>query len=220
MSNTLYLASQSIARHRLLTQAQIPYVVIPINVCEEEAVVSGSVYDQVKALAEYKHSGIDVAAVAKKHDRDKPLFFLASDTLIYGQDSKTLYGKPRDGEHARDMLREIAQQEIVIATGMCLSVYVHTNGTWDRTAYEVWDARAGARFAVDEQSLDTYMNACPAAMYACGATVIEEIGIRYFESLDGSFTGALGLDLFALCKVLKKYSFWSQVKPGMTQPSP
>lgn len=207
LGNTLYLASQSIARHRLLTQAQIPYVIVSTSVCEEEAQVSGSVYEQVQALAEYKHTGIDVEAVAKKHGTDTPLFFLTADTLIYGQDSKTLYGKPRDRAHAVEMLHEIADQDIVIATGMCLSVYTYEGDQWKCSAYEVWDARANARFAVDAAGMDQYLDECPAAMYACGATVIEEIGIRYFESLDGSFTGALGLDLFTLCKLLERHQF-------------
>lgn len=213
MSNILYLGSQSSARHILLHQAAIPFLVIPITVVEEEAEVTGTVEQQVEALAAYKHSGIDVAAVVAQHkpSYDKPLFFLTADTLIAGRDNGRLYGKPRDRAHAAEMVREIAQQDVDVVTGMCLSVYRYDQSTkeWKQHAYETWHAGAICRFAVDDDMVEEYLDNCPAAMLACGATVIEEIGIRYFATINGSYTGTLGIDLYSLNKQLRNHGFWS-----------
>ena len=212
VNNTLYLASQSSARHRLLTQAKIPFLVVPTGVVEEEAEVSGSVHEQVCALADYKHSGIDVAAVTALHQPDKarPLFFLSADTLIAGVNNGALYGKPRNREHAAKMLGEIAQQEIDVVTGMALSVWQYSSTThrWENMHNETWHAGARARFSIEDDMIDEYFAACPFAMFACGATVVEEIGIRGFSDLNGSYSGALGIDIYGLYQRLKKHGFW------------
>lgn len=212
MSSVLYLGSQSSARHILLRQAAIPFVVVPLTVQEEDATVSGSVAEQVEALAAYKHSGLDLDALVAAHqpDKNQPLFFLTADTLIAGGENNCIYGKPQNKDHAAQMIREIAAQEIDIVTGMCLSIYRYNQSErrWTQDVHELWHAGARAVFAVDEDMIETYLASCPAAMLACGATVIEEIGIRYFRSINGSYTGALGIDLFTLNQRLKKFGFF------------
>ena len=97
--NVLYVGSQSQARHALLKQAQIPFKVVELSVCEEDAEVSGNLQQQVRALAQYKHIGIDVPALITAHEESKkPIFLLTADTLIAGCNDGLLYGKPRD-EH-------------------------------------------------------------------------------------------------------------------------
>ena len=212
MNNTLYLASQSSARHKLLTQAKIPFIVVPTTVCEEEAEVSGTVHEQVQALAEYKHDGIDVPAIVAHHSPDKarPLFFVSGDTLIAGVENGRLYGKPRNRAHAIEMIREIAQQQVDVVTGMCLSVWQYnpTTQQWQQSLRETWQAGARATFIIEDDMIDEYLSACPAAMLACGATVVEEIGIRGFSEMSGSYSGTLGIDIFGLYRRLKKHGFW------------
>lgn len=209
--NTLYLGSQSVARHTLLRQAHIPFTIIPVSVCEEEHVVTGTVQEQVSALAEFKHTGIEVANVVAEYQPpiDTPLFFLTADSLIQGCDNKRIYGKPRDRAHAVEMIREIATQEIIISTGMCLSVWHYNEAqAWHCAAHEVWHADAYSGFRVSGDDIDEYLEKCPTAMLACGATVIEEIGIRSFTHLKGSYTGALGIDLYTLHQQLKRFGFY------------
>jgi len=209
-NNILYVGSQSQARHALLKQAGIPFKVVELSVCEEDAEVSGPVQEQVTALAQYKHIGIDVPALILAHEESKkPIFLLTADTLIAGCRDGQLYGKPRDKDHARQMLTELSAQEIIVATGMCFSVwrYHEEEEGWFNPIFETWTAEASAEFYVPESEIEAYLAACPAAMKACAATAVEGPGISYFKSMNGSYTGVLGLDMYELRKKLTAAGF-------------
>ena len=209
--NRLYCASQSQARHELLQHGQIPFVVIKTSVVEEEAEVSGTVQEQVTALAEYKHSGIEVADIVLKQTKSKGrLYFVTADTLIAGTHDGIVYGKTANRQHALAMIYQISRQEIIIATGMCLSVwdYDTETGLCERVAYETWVAQARAEYIVPDDEREYYLDACPIAMKGCGAAVIDGIGITYFKSIYGSYTGALGLDMYELSRRLTNYGFF------------
>lgn len=209
-NNVLYCASQSQARHALLKQAGIPFKVIDINVCEDDADAVGSVQEQVKKIAQYKHIGIDVPALILAHEESKkPIYLLTADTMIAGLRDGQLYGKPRDKAHAIDMLTKISQQEIVVATGMCLSIwkYHEEEEGWYNPVFESWVAQATAEFYVPTHEIEEYLNACPVAMAACAATAVEGLGIAYFKAMNGSYTGVLGLDMYELRKLLTTHGF-------------
>jgi predicted house-cleaning NTP pyrophosphatase (Maf/HAM1 superfamily) len=209
--NFLYCASQSQARHALLQRSEIPFIVIGITVREEDAQVSGTVQEQVAAIAEYKHSGIDVAAVVRQQTAQTGrLYFLTADTLIAGVDTGMIYGKPRSHAHAIEMVQQISRQEIIVATGMCLSVweYDQITGRCDQLSSETWVADALAEFSVPDSEIEHYLSACPVAMQGCGATVVDGIGILYFKSIRGSYSGTLGLDMFGLRLRLNRQGFY------------
>jgi septum formation protein len=202
----LYLGSQSAARHELLRHAQIPFEIVTISVVEEEAEVAGDVYARVKALSEYKHSGVDHAAILARHEGSSPAFFLTADTLISGVLDGVVYGKPKDHADAKKMLASIGSQEIIIATGMTLAVWHNDGGQWLERVRDTWTASAIAQFSVPSSDVDEYLAACPGALYACGASVIEAHGIRYFKTLSGSYSGALGLDVAGLYERMNAYA--------------
>ena len=208
----IYCASQSQARHDLLRHAKIPFVVVDIAVNEEDAVVSGTVQEQVAALAQYKHTGIQVSLIARRESITQGrLYFVTADTLIAGVTNGKIYGKPRNRAHAIEMVAQISSQEIIVATGMCLSVWEYdaVRGEWCCVANDTWVADARAEFFVPEGEIEQYLDACPIAMKGCGATVIDGIGISYFKSIHGSYTGTLGLDMFGLHTRLVAYGFYA-----------
>jgi predicted house-cleaning NTP pyrophosphatase (Maf/HAM1 superfamily) len=209
--NFLYCASQSQARHALLQRSEIPFIVIGITVREEDAQVSGTVQEQVAAIAQYKHTGIDVAAVVRQQTAQTGrLYFLTADTLIAGVENGMIYGKPRSYAHAIEMVQQISRQEIIVATGMCLSVweYDKMTGQCDQLSSETWVADALAEFSVPDAEITHYLASCPVAMQGCGATVVDGIGILYFKSIRGSYSGTLGLDMFGLRLRLQRQGFY------------
>jgi septum formation protein len=212
--NFLYCASQSQARHALLQRSEIPFMVIGITVREEDALVSGTVQEQVAALAQYKHSGIDVGAVMRMQTaQNGRLYFITADTLIAGVENGIIYGKPRSYSHAVEMVQQISRQEIIVATGMCLSVwqYDKMTGEYGVLSQETWVADALAEFSVPDGEIDHYLSSCPVAMQGCGATVVDGRGILYFKSIRGSYSGTLGLDMFGLRLRLARHGFYASM---------
>ena len=208
--SVLYCASQSAARHALLQQAEIAFKVIPIDVCEEDAEVEGSVQEQVMKLAQYKHIGINVPAIIEAHEESKaPIYLLTADTLIAGLTDGVIYGKPQDRGDAAQMIKAISRQDIVVATGMCFSVWLYhpEEEGWYNPVFETWSVDAKAEFFVPDDEIEHYFDRCPMALKGCGATAVDGVGITYFKSLHGSYTGALGLDMFSLRQLLKKHGF-------------
>ena len=206
----LYCGSQSHSRQGLLKQAEIPFKVVALSVDEADAEPTGDITEQVSFLAKYKHIGIDVPALIVAHEESKaPLYLLTADTMIKGVTDGVLYGKPRDLPHAAQMLKALASQEIIVATGMCLSVWKYhaEEEGWYNAAYETWVCQSRAEFIVPEEAIDDYLAHCPWALHACAATAVEGHGQRYFKSLHGSYTGALGLDIFSLWQRLKAHGF-------------
>ncbi len=206
----LYCASQSAARHALLQQAEIAFKVIPIEVCEEDADVSGTVQEQVMKLAQYKHIGINVPALIEAHEHTKdPIYLLTADTLIAGLSDGKIYGKPADRVAAAEMIKAISRQDIIVATGMCVSVWLYhpEEEGWYNPVFETWSVDARAEFFVPDDEIEHYFDRCPMALKGCGATAVDGVGITYFKSLNGSYTGALGLDMFSLRQLLKKHHF-------------
>lgn len=208
--NILYCGSQSSSRQELLKQAGIPFKVVALSVEESEAEPTGTLADQVLFLAKYKHIGVDVPGLILAHEESKsPIYILTADTMIQGVADGVIYGKPQDVVHAAAMLRAVARQEIRIVTGMCLSVWkyhVEEEG-WYNATYDAWVSESNASFIVPDTAIDEYLAECPWALRACAGTAVEGRGQRYFKSLHGSYTGALGLDIFSLWQRLQAQGF-------------
>jgi len=212
--NLLYCASQSYARHELLTQAQIPFKVISISVEEEDAQPEGSVEQQVEFLAKFKHIGVDVPALIEAHEESKkPIYILTADTLIAGSVDGILYGKPKDYDDARAMLRAVSSQDIIVATGMCFSVWQYhaEEEGWYNPIFTSWACKNVARYSIPDDEIEAYLARCPVALKACASTAIEGIGSRYFHSLKGSYSSVVGLDIPGLHKRLKESGFYKPV---------
>jgi len=206
----LYCASQSSTRHTLLRDAGISFKVIPISVDEEDADATGSASQRAVQIAQYKHIGIDVPALIAAHEESKEAIFLLSvDTIIQGLADGQQFTKPTSREHAIAMLRAISSQETLVATGMCLSVWQYNEQEegWYSAAFEAWVCETRIIFSVPDNEIDWYFEHHPIAFKACGATAGEGRGALYFKHINGSYSGALGLDLYSLRERLLKYGF-------------
>lgn len=201
----IYLASQSASRQQLLRQADIPFTVLAIT-CDEEAVpVSTDVSAYVCAVARAKLAVVPaIARIVPSVDTQERVVIVTADTMIVTAHSRQLFGKPRDVEHAKQMLSVMQRESIEIITGMCVQAYGYRAGQWHKTFYEEHVSLSQADFCVPTAMFDTYLAREPHAMSACGGAVIEGIGSRYLQSINGSLSGTLGLDIPALCEILNR----------------
>ena len=62
-------------------------------------------------------------------------------------------------------------------------------------------------FYVDKDSVELYFQQIPQAPICAGAGVIEEHGLTYLKSINGSFSGVMGLPLYEVRQALKELKF-------------
>lgn len=209
--SVLYCGTQSTTRHNLLRLAEIPFKVVELSVCEEDALVRGTTAaERAMEIAQYKHIGLDVPALILAHEESKePIFLLTADTVIQGVVDGYFFAKPESLEQARELIQKISSQEIIVATGMSLSVWQYhpEEEGWYNSFHETWVSEIHAQFNVPSDEVEYYFARHPIALRACGAAAGEDFGMRYFKSLNGSYSGALGLDIYSLYHRLKKLGF-------------
>ncbi|MGB9689039.1 nucleoside triphosphate pyrophosphatase [Thermogutta sp.] len=110
----LVLASQSPRRRELLEQLRIPFRVVPPDDSAECGICSGENPAQFAARMAFQKA----RNVAEKVGRG---LILACDTVVECRGQ--LVGKPRDVDHAREILRLLRGNEHRVFTGVCLWDY-------------------------------------------------------------------------------------------------
>lgn len=205
MNNILYLGSQSSSRHKLLQDAQVPFVVLGHTSDEVVNVHGLSFHEHVLAVARGKMKTLmlpDPTTVTSEY-----IFVLTADTLIRLSQTGTILGKPKDRVHAREMLEAESLEPLEIVTGCCLDKLQNVNGTWVVREQKHWVTAATAEFAVPSNEIETYLDKQPIALLCCGAGMVEGFGAQYLKSINGSYSSVIGLPLFELQSALKSLGF-------------
>lgn len=204
--NFLYLASQSKTRQQLLEIADIPFKLIS-HKSDERVSDSGLSFEQyVLAIAQEKMQEI-IYPPKSEIEFNKPYFFLTSDTLVRGLSSSEVFGKPKDLQDAKRMLRALRDQTILVATACCLEKKIFDGKEWKNIDQKHWVVTATAEYCVDEESLDKYLEKVPSALSIASGATIEGYGHNFVKTIDGSYSAALGLPIFELRQILKKMNF-------------
>ncbi|NTV88960.1 MAG: septum formation inhibitor Maf [Clostridiales bacterium] len=186
----IILASSSPRRTDLLAQAGIPHRVSPGTLVEEEVELDGNPEENAIRLAYLKAA--DVAAGLMSG------LVLGADTVVVLDG--TVYGKPKNGEAAFDMLSKLSGRSHSVITGIAL--YNAADGSC-KTAHEV----TTVRFAkLSEKEIRAYM-ATGEPFDKAGAYAIQGKGALLVESVEGSFDNVVGLPLMALRKLLMESGF-------------
>ena len=228
--DTLYLGSQSQPRQELLKLAGIKFKVLEHKSSECVIEPSDDFEKYVIAIACDKMSHLDFTHLDVKHldakhfaghqdaehYRSSKIFVLTADTLIKTDKTNQILGKPKNLEHAKEMLRSIREQSVTVLTGCCLQTvilnsfqdpWINKSCNWTIEKRECWATGAQVEFCVDEDSLDFYFAKEPWALHACGGGVIEGVGQAFLKRVNGSYTSVLGLPLFELRQKLRELNF-------------
>lgn len=176
----LVLASASPRRSRLLGEAGIAFEVVPADI-DEHPVAGESPVEMAERLAREK-----ALAVAARLADGPPRAVLAADTIVVLGD--LVLGKPRDPDHAVELLSSLVGRTHEVVTGVALA---HT-GTTDTRSLHV-SSRVRMRPAeVDE--IRTYV-ATGEPLDKAGAYALQGEGRRFVEQVDGSETNVIGLPM-------------------------
>lgn len=203
--NKLYLASKSFSRKYLLQEARIPFIVIEQDADETSCDWTLPIDQLVTAIAAAKMEHAVMPAGAE----GDVAFVLSADTLC--QDSTgMIHGKPINYEDAVDKLR-LLRQGSFIYTGFCLDKKVYEQGTWRVIKRHQQVVKSSCLFIVPECDIESYFKEHPIALKAAGALAIEQYGLRYLKSIEGSYTNIIGLPIYEVQALLQAWDFFAAV---------
>lgn len=184
----IILASASPRRRELLSQAAIPFDVMPAEVDEENAEISGTPEQKAEQLAFMK-----AMAVAERTEKG---LVIGADTIVVC--GKEVFGKPVDRADARRMLERLSGREHLVITG--IAVLDAASGT-ARIDHEVTRVRfsqlAGSEIEAYIDSKEPFDKAGSYAVQGRGALMV--------EGIEGCYSNVVGLPLRKLYCILKEF---------------
>lgn len=198
----LYLASKSLSRQKLLSEAQIPFVVVSQNADEAQCDWGLSLERVVLSIARYKMAHAIIPA-GKEGDI---CFVLTADTLSQDLDG-TINGKPADRAQAVAMIKR-AREGSRLATAFCLDRKVYRGGSWiiDKRIEQCITAQY--IFDIPDRWTDVYLNVT-SALSASNAIVVDDFGAQFLKTVDGSYSTIIGLPMAQVRQALEDLEFFT-----------
>lgn len=182
----LVLASASPRRRELLAQAGVSFEVATPTLPELDDVMAQlPPARQAEALAYFKARTV--------HDRDPTGWVLGADTIVAA--GGRVLGKPRDRQHAREILHQLVGTRHAVITGLALLGPTGRSIASDTTFVTLRK--------LSEPEITEYLDSGQWAGKA-GAYGIQEIGDRFVEKVEGSFSNVMGLPLELLERMLRQ----------------
>jgi len=174
----IYLASNSPRRRELLTQIEVDFTVLSVDV-DESRFDNESAVDYVQRVAIAKaQAGWDSLSDTEK----KPV--LGSDTSVVL--AGDVLGKPRDDEHAREMMQRLSGQQHQVMTVVAI---VTAEKTW--LELNTSNVTFATLTPVD---IDWYVSTNEGIDKA-GGYAVQGLAALFIEQIEGSYSGIMGLPL-------------------------
>ena len=191
----LYLASQSPRRRQLLDQLGVSHQLLLPDADEDaEALEATRIgeppreYVQRVTLAKWQAASerLRRRAAAEPNWPQAPI--LCADTTV-ALDGDIL-GKPADADEARQMLQRLSARTHEVLTAVCVQGHMRLSVSW-----VVWRE-------LEAQEIDRYV-ASGEPMGKAGAYAIQGRSGAWCQSIQGSYSGIMGLPLFETAELLK-----------------
>ncbi len=189
----IYLASQSPRRRQLLEQVCVRFERLPIEI-DETPLEHEPPLDYVERVA-----GDKARAAVPIREHDLPV--LAADTAVVCDSD--IFGKPRDQQHAAQMLRRLSGRTHEVMTAVAIA---------DSERFVSTTQISEVTFAdLDEQTISAYWATGEPADKA-GAYGCQGMAASFISSIKGSFYGVMGLPLFDTLGLLREFgvAVWPQ----------
>lgn len=182
----LILGSASPRRKELLAWLGVPFEVVPSNAKEESSKESAA--DYVLDLAQLKARDVYENLSAKEG-----AIVLGSDTVVALENR--IMEKPRDREHAKEMLKSLSGKWHDVYTAVCL---VHKN--LEKSFYE----KTSVKFEeIDEKTLEIYLDSGE-SLDKAGAYGIQGAALAFISEVRGSYSSVVGLPTSRVLKELRE----------------
>jgi septum formation protein len=177
------LASASPRRRELLTQIGVPHVVTVADIDESER------------PGEYAHEYVKRMAIEKASaiwSRDPGLPVLAADTTVVLDG--VMFGKPRDRAHALEMLARLSGRTHEVLTAVALATSAGVELRLSTSSVRM-------RTLTESECIAYWESGEPRDK--AGAYAIQGLGAVFIESINGSYSGVMGLPLYETAELLR-----------------
>lgn len=203
-SDILYLASNSLGRQRLLKQAGVNFIQLA-HTSDENLIYDNLAFPQyVLTIARHKMSNI---CLPKLEDVEKNyIFVLTADTLVRDPRHDRIFAKPKDMKEALEMLSKEREGPVEVVSAFCLARYQKAT-TWLQENLIEEISTSKVEFYVDKNREESYFKTYPFVLGCAGAGSIEAFGGAFLKSIEGSYSGVIGLPLYEFLQALKRINF-------------
>ena len=186
----IILASQSPRRKELLSLI-VPKFEIMVSNQEETLNDKLSVEEQVTEIAYTKAKN-----VFDRTEGDR--IVIGSDTIV--TKNGKIYGKPKNRDHAKEMIKELITENKMhkIITGLC--VFVEKEGRLKE--YKTYDEVKVYLKDITDEEIEKWLNTGNAMDKAAAYGIQNEFCV-YVEKIEGNYTSALGLPTHKLYDIIK-----------------
>ncbi len=189
VTQRIILASGSPRRRELLDQIGLEFEVIP-STAAEDVLPEETPEHLVQRLSLAKAQ--EVAARPDINGR----WFIGSDTIVLIDG--LILGKPRDNDHARQMLKQLSGREHQVLSGIAI-----IDKQSDREHVEAVATRVRFRVLTDSEITRYIATGEPADK--AGAYAIQGLGVCFVAGIEGSYSNVVGLPLCRLTLALKDF---------------
>lgn len=181
----IVLASSSLRRRALLEQIGVAFKSVVVQADETPRVGETPTQYVHRVAAEKSQLGQNLSASGL------PVLGADTEVVVDGQ----VMGKPRDFEHARQILRRLSGREHQVLSALSL-----------RLGERHWQALSISSVGfreIGEEEIACYWSSGEPCDKA-GAYAIQGLGAVFVRHLSGSFSGVMGLPLFETGELLKQ----------------
>lgn len=190
----IILASGSPRRKELL-QLIVPKFEIIVSGIDEKLKEGLTPQEQVSRLAYIKAKD-----VFKKTERDR--IIIGSDTIVT-KDEK-IYGKPKDRNHAKQMIKELLKGDKVHSIMTGFSVIINIKGEYKE--YKTFDEAKVYLKDISDKEIDRWLDTGNAMDKAAAYGIQNEFCV-FIDKIEGNYTTAVGLPTHKLYDIIKEYIY-------------
>jgi len=205
----LILASGSEGRRHLLSLLQIPFTVVP-SAIDEEKIQGKNPLDTIQLRAQRKAEDVAKIITLSKNIKTNHLFEEDKEALVLSADSSvifqnTLYGKPKDYEDAKRMLKSFSGKTHEFVTAICIIKVQKTSkgGYLTRKIAEEYDRSYITFRSLTDEEIDVYLSRTAYKKFA-GSYDLLDSSQTFIVNVKGSPSNVTGLPLEILLPYLQK----------------
>jgi septum formation protein len=198
---TLYLASNSKSRKRLLKEAKIRYKTLEQNYDEEKFNLKDKTINEI--VIEIARNKIKCAKTDKMKNGEEALI-LSSDSLHLAYDG-TILGKPKNLYEAKRYIELVNKKKSLGATSICLAKYKKNNNELTIIEYHEEVVCTEIYIYMENTEIDEYIRLMgDRLLNFSGGFSVHGIGAQYVQKIHGSYSGIQGLPIVELKKAIEK----------------